>query len=79
MNRCTYKVSWPNGSCRYFKNAADARRAYAHDSDPLTGMEKQGSSLTKVRLADDAFERAANGDGGYELDESTMASRTTTK
>lgn len=71
--KTTYKVSWPCGCSKYFKNKSAAR--VFHDyACPICDTDSRAAAtqLSKVTLTPDAFERAANGDGGYEADETIL-------
>ena len=72
----SFKVVWASGDCRYFHRRAAACQAYWQPSEhPVTQVKELAESWSRVELIADAFERAANGNGGYELREEVMHTR----
>lgn len=69
----TYKVVWACGCQKYFHLKSEAITNYNARNCPLQDTEacesSNAESLSKVTLTPDAFERAANGGGGYEENE----------
>ncbi len=69
----TYKVVWPCVATRYFKKKSVARKTYDSAKCPSCNECVRAEKLSSVILAPDAFERSANGTGGYEWSETVLA------
>lgn len=77
--RTTYKATWPCGCQRYYHELRKAKKAFENDGcpvcDSIADDQPKATGLSRVALTPDAFERAANGSGGYEADEVALATR----
>jgi len=75
--RTTYRLTWPSGSRLYFRLKRDAAKRFAvgENFDPETGCDSFPVEMAQVIICEDAFEKAVNGEGGFEESEKILLTR----